>query len=292
MGAGPGTVMQLAGARESSRAAQAAATSQQDAAQRERGAASSLADSINADLTDLSKATPQELNSLQAAYNSSTKQLEREERMIAAIDPSILEASKQALSLLRGETAAANNPLMAARNAQRQQLLNSLRSQYGPGAESTSIGQRALSQFDMESNSMFQQNQQNSLGQMFGIATTDLGARTQRATQNFLPIAQGYGNLQERQVQARQAGGQGQLSAFMGTNQGIMQSAGARYVGQAIQGQALQSTGQQWQNSDSQMMGSAMGMFTGGMGGGAQPAAAPADYGAAGGNYTGFSNYA
>lgn len=264
MGAGPGTVMQMAGARESGRAAQAAAVSQADAAQRERGAATSLSDSINADLMDLSKASPQELNSLQTAYDSSMRQLDREERMIAALDPSILEASQQALKLLRGDTAAVNNPLMGARNAQRQQLLNSLRSQYGPGAESTSIGQRALSQFDMESNSMFAQNQQNSLSQLFGIANTDLGGRTQRATQNFMPIAQGYGNLQERQMQARQAGGQGQLSAFMGTNAGIMNTAGSRYVGQAIQGQALQSTGQQWQQSDSQMAGGMMGMFGGG----------------------------
>jgi hypothetical protein len=188
----------------------------------------------------LANATPQELAALGRSYRTAEQSLRRESRLLASLDPALLEASKQALSLLRGEEASINKPLNDMRAMQRQNLLNSLRAQYGPGAESSSIGQRALQQFDMESNSMFAQNQQSALQQAFGIASSDFGGRLERASAGLQQVGQGYGALRERRLNTRMNVGAQTLGALSGTSQQMIQSAGAPYVGEQLRGQAQQ----------------------------------------------------
>jgi hypothetical protein len=183
----------------------------------------------------LAQATPQELAALGRSYGAASQQLDRQQRLLDAIDPAMMEASKQALGLLRGETAGMNKPLTDMRNLQRQQLVNSLRSQYGPGAESSSVGQKALSQFDMQSNDMFAKNQQTSLAQAFGIATNDAGGAAQRGNiAQMQQVGQGYGALQDRLLNTQVNTGNAMLGALSGTSQQMIQSAGAPYVGQAV----------------------------------------------------------
>lgn len=195
-----------------------------------------------------SQASPEELSALGRSLQSSEAALNREERLLSAIDPALMEASSQALRLLRGETADVNKPMNDLRASQRQKLVSSLRSQYGPGAESTSIGQRALQSFDMETNSMFAQNQQSALGQVFGIASSDLGQRQSRGISGLQQVGQGYSAIQERQLGATMNLGAMTVGALSGTSQMGYQAAGAPYVGQALQAQGQAQMGQSMMN--------------------------------------------
>lgn len=211
-----------------------AATAQMDMAARQQALIMQHGIANQKRAAELAEATPQELAALDRSYQAAGQQLEREGRFMAAIDPSIMEASKQVLGLLRGESAAANQPLMMQRQSQRQALVNSLRSQYGPGAESSSIGQRALQQFDMDSNSMLAQNQQQSLSQLFGIAGSDVGGRMRAGIGALQNVGQGYGALQERKLNAHVNTGNSLLGALSGTTQQMISNAGAPYVGEAL----------------------------------------------------------
>lgn len=244
----------------SSQGNQAAAGAAQGAADAQANTAAQMRldvlqqSSNNTDVANrLAGATPEELNALGRSYASATANLDREERLIASIDPTLMEASQQALKLLRGETADINKPMTDMRNSQRQRLVSSLRAQYGPGAESTSIGQHALQQFDMETSSMFAQNQQTALGQAFGIATTDLGARTQRGISGLQQVGQGYSALQERRLNTAVNQGNATLGALSGTSQQMIQSAGAPFVGAALNGQAQAQLGNQISNTGMQL---------------------------------------
>jgi hypothetical protein len=238
-----GGYAQYQGSKAAGQAAQAGAEAQAGQAAATRADVLRESGRLERQALPLADATPDELAALDRSKGSALASLDREERLLAAVDPSLMEASKQALALLRGGTAEANKPLMNLRAQQRQNLLNSLRAQYGPGAESSSIGQKALRQFDMESDSLFQTNQQNSLSQMFGIATTDLGSRQQRAISGLEQVGQGYSAIQDRKLNARLNVGATSLGALSGTSQAMIQSAGAPYVGAALQGQAQAAFG-------------------------------------------------
>src|SRR5690606_34986027 len=124
---------------------------------------------------NLAQATPQELQAFNRQLAAAEKNLERQERMIAAIDPAIMEASEQVLALLRGEESGMTKVANEQRARQRQELVNSLRARYGPGAEESSLGRRILDQFDAETNMITQQQQQGALAQVFGIAGQGMG---------------------------------------------------------------------------------------------------------------------
>lgn len=239
-----GGALSYAGSQQAAGAAGSAAEARAQMAQQNRADILGQAGENRRQAMALAEATPQELNSLGQSYDAAGKQLAREERLMAAIDPSLMEASKQALGLLRGETANVNQPMMQMRNQQRNSLMNSLRAQYGPGAESTSIGQRQLNQFDMETNAMFQQNQQSSLGQLFGIATSGApGANMQRSIAGLQSVGQGYSSLQDRKLSTSLNLGGQTLNALSGTSNAMIDSAGSQFAGDAIRGQGLASLG-------------------------------------------------
>lgn len=230
----------ISGSNRAADAAQRSALDQQSAARASKNEIMGIARQNQTDAMALAEASPMELAALNRSYSSAEQALGREERLLAAIDPALMEASSQALKLLRGESADINAPMQNLRNSQRQQLVNSLRSQYGPAAESTGIGSRILQQFDMESSAQMAQNNQNALGTVFGIASQDFGGRAQRGIANLQQVGQGFGALQDRKLNARMNTGNAMLSALGGTSQAVIQSAGAGNVGAALRGQAQQ----------------------------------------------------
>jgi hypothetical protein len=256
----------ITGSNRAAKAAEKAAGAQAGAAASTRAEIMNEARRLEREAMGLAEASPQELAALNRSYASAEQGLAREERLLASIDPALMEASQQALKLLRGESADINKPMMDLRNSQRQNLLNSLRSQYGPGAESSSIGQRTLQSFDMETNAMMSQQQQSALGQAFGIATSDLGARQQRGIMGLSQIGQGFGALQERKLGARTGVGQSTLAALSGTSQQMIQAAGAPYVGEAVRAQGQQQTMQSMLGMGAAYAGMMGGMPTGGGG--------------------------
>jgi hypothetical protein len=202
----------LSGSNKQARVAQAAAEAEQQSRYAVTAEARAAAGRLN-----LAAQSPKQLQALEKSYEAAQTQVNADLRQLAAIDPAIMEASQQVLKLLQGETAAANKPIMAQRAQQRQELLNSLRAQYGPGAESSSIGQRALQQFDMQSDTMFQQNQMGTLGNLFGMATTKTGGV---GFGQMLNVAEGLGGYQNRVLQAEGMGSQGVLGAMGNEVQG------------------------------------------------------------------------
>jgi len=111
------------------------------------------------------------LTSLDKDISNQERNLARQEQLISQIDPTIIEASQQALKLLRGEQSSALNPLKNQRDQQRQRLLNSLREQLGPGAETSTAGIQALTKFDSETDSLFAGAQQQALSNLGGVSS-------------------------------------------------------------------------------------------------------------------------
>lgn len=240
-----GGVTSYLGAGKAAGAAQKAARMQAEEAARTRAAILNEGGRIEREAMDLSEATPQELAALERSYGAAEKSLAREEKLLAAIDPALMEASNQALQLLRGESSPLAAPVMKQRANQRAQLLNSLRAQYGPGAESSSIGQRALQSFDAETNNQ----SMGVMGQLFSMGTQDLGGRYQRGISGLQQVGQGYSALQERKLNTRLNVGNSMLGALSGTSQQMIQSAGAPYVGAGLQGQSEASLGNSIMNT-------------------------------------------
>lgn len=253
---GVGGAMVVGGTVASMSAGSKAAKAQRKEAERQRAAILAQGKENQEKALALAKATPEELAVLTRANASAVSALDREEKLLAALDPTIMEASQQALKLLRGESAGATQALMNQRQVQRQSLVNSLRSQFGPSAETSSVGQRALQQFDMESNTMMTQANSNAFNQVFGAASADYGARTQRANEGLQNVGRGYSALQERLLNTQLNTGNSILGALSGTAQSMIESAGYKSVGQQIMGSSLTSVGGQVFGAG---MGSAMG---------------------------------
>lgn len=233
-------------------AAQHAAEAQAAAAQQQRTAIMGQANQNMAELKSreaesmrLAQATPQELSAYSTGLSAAQKQLEQRQRFIDAIDPSLMEASKQVLGLLRGQNTPALDPLMNQRTAQRQDLVNSLKRQYG--SETNSAAQQQLRHFDMETNSMTQQAQSGAINQLYGIAQ---GGQSFTALPEIGAVGgmgAAFGGLQERQRSAYDAftgrlqqQGQSTLGALAGTSQSIIDSAGAGSVGDMMRAQSQQ----------------------------------------------------
>jgi len=106
---------------------------------------------------------PQALLANEQALKAQERSLVRQEELAESINPALKQAALQAAGLLRGEEAAALGPLRNQRQQARQDLLNTLREQLGPGAETSSAGQQALNRFDSETSTILGGAQQQSL---------------------------------------------------------------------------------------------------------------------------------
>lgn len=217
----------LTGTNRAADAAQAAAMAQAGQAQANRQQIMGMVGTAQG----YAQATPQELNVLGQTYDSMSKNLAQQQDLMNSIHPALMEASKQALALLEGGTAASTSGVMQMRQQQRQQLISSLQSQYGPGAESTSIGQQALMQFD-------QGTQQMSMGMMnnlFGMASSGAPqGNLLSAVSGLQSVGGQYGNIQNRMLNTQFSG----MNAIAGVNNQLLQTAGAPYAGDALRGQA------------------------------------------------------
>lgn len=178
---------------------------------------------------DLANATPQEMIAYERMLNSALGQLAERERMIQAIDPALMEASQQVLSLLRGDEAGMTQVMNKQRQRQREQLVNQLRAQYGPGADTSSVGRRALDEFDSQTALVTQQAQSSALGEAFQIAGSAAQLTDRSGALASLGNAgQLFGGIQQRRVN---------------TQLGTASSAGAQYVGPGLQAQAFGQLG-------------------------------------------------
>lgn len=96
--------------------------------------------------------------------------LQRDQSLVEAIDPNIMEVSKQALALLQGRDARTLDPVRRQRQNQRDQLTNNLRAQLGPGFETSTAGIQALSRFDEETANVLAGAQESATQNLLGLS--------------------------------------------------------------------------------------------------------------------------
>lgn len=153
----------------------------------------------------LARATPRELQEIEANTTRSLQTIERERKLIEAVDPAIAEAGKQAYSLMRGQEAAILGPLNRQRSRMKDSLRDTLRKQLGPGFETSSAGIEAMNRFDTETSDITTQAQQQAISGLLGqalqgrqLAQTSEATAQQQAFQSVTAL----GNIQGRQVNA------------------------------------------------------------------------------------------
>lgn len=169
------------------------------------------------------------------------KNLARQEQLISQLDPTIIEASQQALRLLRGEQSSTLGPLKAQRDRQRQKLLNTLREQLGPGAETSTAGIQALTRFDAETDTLFAGAQQDMLKTLGGVGAQFTSQRPDmlREIMGLSSFGQGKTDLGYKQG----AFGLQVADAINRAYDPHVQTAGAEFTGDVIRGQQNRATG-------------------------------------------------
>lgn len=215
--------------------------------------------------TELQGYTVQGLASLDRDIKNQEKNLARQEQMIANLDPAIIEAAQQALKLMRGETSSTLAPLQRQRQQQREKLLNSLREQLGPGAETSTAGMQALNRFDSETDNLFASGQQQALGNLGNISAQftsqrpdmlrEIGGLSQFGQQKY-----GLGmNMANFDLQ--------RINALQGGQAAMLNTTGAQYTSDLMRGQFGQMAGLRQQELGAQQQAQATSAVASIMGG-------------------------
>ncbi len=184
---------------------------------------------------DVNTTTTSGLLALDKDIANQERNLGRQEQLIAQIDPTIIEASQQALKLLKGEQSSTLAPMERQRAQQRQGVLNSLRERLGPGAETSTAGMQALSRFDSETNNLLAGQQQSALHGLGGIAGQFNSIRPDMLRE--ISGLSGFG-------QAKTGLGFQRANGLFNARQGLVQNAGASETGAVLRGQQNAAFGQ------------------------------------------------
>lgn len=117
-----------------------------------------------------SAVSPAQMASYDTALQAQSRSVARQEELAKSISPALVDSGKQLQQLINGQSAPVLDNLKGQRMQARNQLLDSLRQQYGPGAESSSAGQQALSQFDVQTSNLLSGVQQSYIQQLSNIS--------------------------------------------------------------------------------------------------------------------------
>lgn len=254
---GAGTAVSYIGGQQAASAAGRAAGATTAEAKRQSQRAEAFGTNLMGQVKDLSGASPEELAAYSRSLDAASNMVMQNSKLLEAVNPALMEASTQALQLLRGNDAQSLAPIRAQRDSQRGQLLRTLREQLGPGAETTSAGQKALQQFDMETSSLLNQAQQGTLQMLLG-STQNSKSQISSDIGVLQNVGIGYGNISNRQAQAVLGAGTATLNGITLTGGAVTQNAGSPFVSSMLQGQGLQALGGQVANA-----GASMGLFGG-----------------------------
>jgi hypothetical protein len=152
---------------------------------------------------------------------------------------------------MRGEQSSTLGPLKQQRDMQRQKLVNSLREQLGPGAETSTAGMQALTKFDTETSNVFagaQQQAISNLGQTFGQFNSGR-PDILRENQGLAGLGQQRADLSFQQANALQRYGAP-----------LLDTAGAQFVGDQMKGNYQQAAGGSIAGAGAQMFGAGGGL--------------------------------
>lgn len=174
------------------------------------------------------------------ALQSQEQNVRRQEDLVRSLDPNIVEAGKQVSQLLQGKSAPVLQNMQNQRNLQRTQLLDTLRQQLGPGAETSSAGQQALTRFDTETANLMSGAQQEYLDKVSNMSlggAQTLGESISSVNKSLSAINADDPRAKAAQLIAQFTGAGGQAASA-----GI-QAAGGEYAADAIRGQTLSNVG-------------------------------------------------
>jgi hypothetical protein len=146
------------------------------------------------------EATPQELANMQRAIAFSEGDIARKTKLLESVDPALIEAGKQAKALMDGQEAKVLAPLRQNMMRQETKLREKLAAQLGAGYENTTAGIQALEAFNQQSNSTLANAQQQSLGQLLGVAQNSRQMAGNLNTE--LSLGQLLGGIQNRKINA------------------------------------------------------------------------------------------
>lgn len=226
---------------QSNQAQQDAAQAQLAQRERERQQAMGFAQTA----ADYSAPTGQELVQLQAqidnysrTMNLQSADLARQEKLINAIDPALIEAGNQALQLLQGKSAPVLSPMLQQRQQDRTKLESTLQSQLGGGYATSTAGIQALNQFDQQTNLLTSQAQQQYAGNLLGVSASvrpNMSGIINQNSQSLNGLSSSIlGNTGD--IQKRQQNAYTNLGNAAGMNS-LVPYAGAPYVGNYLNGQ-------------------------------------------------------
>lgn len=229
-------VGEITGANRQADAAESAASAQRDEAARQYNTNNRILTGAG---DNLKSATVSGLAAMDQDIANQQRNLQRQQTLLEQLDPVIMEASQQALKLLRGEQSSTLAPVQDQRNLQRQKLLNQLREQLGPGAETSTAGIQALTRFDSETNNLLSGQQQQALGNLGNISAQFTSQRPDmyREIAGLSGLNQGKYSLAANQSNFDLQ----RVSALSGIGAQMINSAGAQYVGDQIKGQSQQA---------------------------------------------------
>lgn len=215
------SVMQRDAAVDQGRAQERGAMAQLDQQRQDRSLAMAAAEP-----------SPDELIAIERNLRANERDIQRNERVLDAVDPALIEAGRQALQLMQGEEAKTIDPIRKARLRQRQELESQLRQRLGSGYADTTSGNRALAEFDYQTDTLMAQEQDRSLGTLLG--SSQFSRQVADITPNInagTSLASVLGNIGNRRV-----------NAITGTP---INEAGAPFVAEAL---GAQAQGQFWNN--------------------------------------------
>lgn len=216
------------------------ASAQQQAAQQTQQEALGLAIPTAGELQTLNN----QINLYQQQYTSATANLNQAEQELTSVyGPSVMAQGQSLFQSLQGQA----SPMATAYNQQRarsrDQLVQQLTSQLGPGALTSSVGQQALNNFDFQTNTNYAQINDQGINN----EVNRLGALTGQQSSVFNTINQTYSGLRAglAQIQGTQNAFQTrQIGALENTAPSVIGSAGSQYVEGANIGKGIAGAAQ------------------------------------------------
>lgn len=237
--AAAGAATSMAGGKETADAQQSIAQAQQAQQNAERGYNLKIAAPTQQEIEMLQN----QLTGYQQTLGLQHAQLQRDTSLYQAINP-------QLMNLLNGGEAPTLTPYMNIVGQQKQQLMSDLARQLGPGWETTTAGQQALENFNLQSANQGANIQQQYMGTLMAnqlALGSSIAGQTNQGAVTLADLAKGVMGGSNA-LQSRM------LTASMGTS--MTPFSGAQYAGDLMQGQMF-----------SQMGGTLMGLGGQGLGG-------------------------
>lgn len=183
---------------------------------------------------------PADMAAYDQALHAQEQVVQKQQALAESLSPNLIDIGKQLHGLLNGQSAPVLDNLKNQRALQRQQLVERMNQQMGPGGQTSSAGIQALNQFDTETSNVLSQAQ-NDYTKQFMSASLDspqvmnaLGG----ANKDLVSMTANSPGQRQANILMGFTGAQSQAAEMQ------QQAAGAGSVSGQLMGQGLSQLGQ------------------------------------------------